>query len=258
MTPSNKPVSYRPFLAISIVILLAAVIWSVAFRHPKPKIQQSHQQPAKTTNETPAIEPLPEPTLTATPQPAISENKSQLKNNHKSQPEPPVIESEAQIKAAPTITLSEVVRGARTWQPAFQNWYGKSAPDFTLPDIAGKNHTLSDYRGRNVMIVFWATWCNPCLREIPHLVELRNTIGNDKLAILAISNEEPYRVRHFSDKQNINYTVLLAAKSLPSPFSNVNAIPCSFFIQPDGKIKLATVGLLSLAPMKAIIHAEGR
>ncbi len=159
-------------------------------------------------------------------------------------------------------TLAEIVARARYWGPEYIPWYGKEAPDFTLTDLDGKQHRLSDYRGKNVMLIFWATWCKPCIIEIPHLVELRHIIGEDKLAMLAISHIGPMNseqiIRSFAEEHNdINYTVIAANPAdLPTPFSQINAIPSSFFITPAGKIKLATVGLLTLPDMKAIIEAE--
>jgi len=152
--------------------------------------------------------------------------------------------------------LIDVVRTARTWGMAFTNWYGQTAPDFNLTDINGKNHTLSDYRGRDVMVVFWATWCGPCRYEIPHLMQLRRTTSEDNLAILAISREDPKLVKYFAERQNLNYTVLHNTEGMPAPYNTVNSIPSSFFIDSQGKIKLATAGVLTLNDMQAILRAR--
>jgi len=151
--------------------------------------------------------------------------------------------------------LDEVIKAARTWRPGYQNWYGKPAPDFALTDIAGKEHKLSDYKGKNVMIIFWATWCGPCLREIPDLIELRKAVGDDNLAMLAVSNEGLDLVKKFVAQAKINYTVLIDTGALPEPYNTIRAIPSSFFIDQQGKIKLATTGLLSLNEIKAILAA---
>lgn len=151
--------------------------------------------------------------------------------------------------------LNEVIWAARTWRPRYQSWYGKPAPDFALTDLADKEHKLSDYKGKNIIIIFWATWCGPCLREIPDLIELRKTVGDDNLAMLAISNEGTNLVKKFVTQAKINYTVLLDRDTLPEPYNTINAIPCSFFIDRQGKIKLATSGLLSLKEIKAILAA---
>jgi peroxiredoxin len=145
----------------------------------------------------------------------------------------------------------------KTWDVAFASSFGKDATDFSVNDITGKAHKLSDYRGRNVVVVFWATWCPACNLEIPHLIELRKMLAEDKLAILAISNEEPEHLKHFVESKGINYTVAsLGDNPLPELFANVISIPTSFFIDPEGKIKFAAVGLVPLADAKVIMNIE--
>ena len=92
--------------------------------------------------------------------------------------------------------------------------------------------------------------------EIPHLKKLRNDISKNELAMLAFSNEDPAKVKKFAEAQDLNYTVLTDASVLSRPYSEVNAIPSSFFINPDGTIKLATMGLISLQEINAILNAE--
>ena len=153
--------------------------------------------------------------------------------------------------------LKDIIRARRTWDPSFKSWYGQQAPQFTMTDIYGKEHKLSDYRGKNVILIFWATWCGPCRIELPHLIALRDSIGPDKLAMLAISNENSSLLRTFAKKVKINYTVIShPTRSLPSPFSRVTSIPSSFFITPEGKIKLATEGMISLGETRAILQAR--
>ena len=145
----------------------------------------------------------------------------------------------------------------KTWDAAFTSSFGKDAPDFSVNDIVGKTHKLSDYRGRNVMVVFWATWCPACNLEVPHLIELRKMLAEDKLAILAISNEEPGHLKHFAESKGINYTVASLTQSpLPVPFANVTSIPTNFFIDPEGKIKFAAIGMVPLADANAIMNIE--
>jgi peroxiredoxin len=207
--------------AVSAIILTGVVIWAVVKKQPAENIQAEHQHQH---NHEHLFEPLTEST----------DNDSQ-----------------------PKMSLNDIVRAARVWGPIYTSWYGKTAPDFTLTDISGKQHRLSDYRGKNVMIIFWATWCRPCLIEIPHLIALRNIINEDKLAMLAISNEHSALVKKFVENKKMNYTVFSSnTRAMPSPFNQIRGIPCSFFIEPNGKIKLATAGTLSLGEMKAILQAD--
>jgi len=164
--------------------------------------------------------------------------------------------------APPKLAIHDIINRRRGWGPAFTSWYGKESPDFTVTDLNGKKHTLSEYRGKNVMLIFWATWCPPCIAEIPHLIELRKQIGEDKLVMLAISYIDPRNsteaVRKFvTANPVISYSVTSTdSATMPRPYNLINSIPSSFFIAPDGKIKLATEGMTSLPQMKAIIEAE--
>ncbi|MHC4433474.1 MAG: TlpA family protein disulfide reductase [Planctomycetota bacterium] len=152
--------------------------------------------------------------------------------------------------------LDDVIEARRTWNVAFAEWSGKEAPDFTVSDIEGVRHRLSDYRGRDVLVVFWATWCPACKMEIPHLNELRETFEEGELAILAISNETAEDLKQFATSASIDYSVVsLGAAGLSSPFADVRSIPTTFFIDRDGLIKLAAEGLVSADESKAILRA---
>ena len=161
-----------------------------------------------------------------------------------------------EVETVKKANLSDIIKAARTWRPGYQSWYGKPVPDFMLTDLAGKEHKLSDYKGKNVLIIFWATWCGPCRMEIPALIELRKTVSEDNLAMLAISNESPALVKRFVEQAKMNYTILIDRGALPGPYNTISAIPSGFFIDRQGKMKLATTGLVSLDEIKAILDAE--
>ncbi len=153
--------------------------------------------------------------------------------------------------------LEDIVKSRKTWDVAFTSSFGKNAPDFTVTDIEGRTRKLSDYHGRDVLVVFWATWCPACNLEIPHLIELRNMLAQERLAILAISNEAPEVLKRFAAAKNIDYAVaFLGSSTLPEPFANITSIPTTFFIDHNGRIKLAAEGLISLEDAQAIILAE--
>ena len=152
--------------------------------------------------------------------------------------------------------IEEIIARRNSWNPILANFYGKEMPDFKVEDINGKTHSLKDYRGKNVLVVMWATWCLPCLEEIPHLTALREIMPVDKLAILAISNEPVSTVKATAQSRNINYTVISNQGTLPEPFSSIRGYPSAFFIRPDGILKLVIEGGSTLGEMKAIILAE--
>jgi len=228
MLRNDKKTAYRQLLLFLIMIFAAIVIYPGCKKKNAEEIQ-----PEQLPSESLQSQPFPE------------------------RPARPSRESATGSK----ITLNGVIRRARTWGPAYLSWHGKNAPDFTLPDTTGKQHTLSSYRGKNVMITFWATWCPPCQMEIPHLKELRRTIGEDKLIMLAITNEKPDMIKKFTDRNRLNYTVLLENNDMPEPFGfnrvyRTSGVPSSFFIDPQGRIKLATTGLIPINNIKAILQAE--
>jgi peroxiredoxin len=156
---------------------------------------------------------------------------------------------------ATNTNLEDIINSRKTWNTSFRSWAGKTAHDFAVTDIDGNQHKLSDYKGKNVMVVFWATWCPACNIEIPHLIDLRKTYGEDKLAILAISNEPAGLLKQFATEKGINYKLTTPRNSpLPPPFADVRAIPTTFFIDKNGTIKLAAEGLVSLEESKAILE----
>lgn len=171
--------------------------------------------------------------------------------------------TEPQQQQTTGLSLNDVIKFRRGWDTTFKSWYGKMAPDFNLADITGKQHKLSDYRGKNVMLVFWATWCGPCIMEMPSLIELRKTTDEDKLAMLAISYittmppNTTERVKSMVEQRKLNYTVIsVDVSEVSAPYNQVRGIPSSIFIDPEGKIKLATVGVLPLDAIKAILQAK--
>jgi len=155
------------------------------------------------------------------------------------------------------LIFTTIKRQPSSGADSFSQWFGQEAPDFTVTDIEGNKHSIKDYRGKNLMVIFWATWCPPCRAEIPHLIELRKEVSEDNLAIIAISSEELDKVKNFANAQKLNYTVATMENSyLPRPFSEIRAIPASFFINPDGKIKTVVIKSLTLKQIKSILNAK--
>jgi thiol-disulfide isomerase/thioredoxin len=124
--------------------------------------------------------------------------------------------------------------------------------DFTFTDIKGNKHNLSDYRGKKVMIIFWATWCPPCKAEIPDLITLRKKYTEDQLAMIAISDEPLSVVKPFVQANKMNYTIVATDSSkLPAPLNKVEFIPTSFYLDSNGEIKGRVEGLNTLGQIEA-------
>ena len=112
------------------------------------------------------------------------------------------------------------------------------APDFSALDIYGKQTvTLSAYRGKVVLINFWATWCPPCRQEIPDLVALQKE-NADKLVIIGISldQEGPQVVQDFAQKNGITYPMIMATEKVVGDYGGISAIPTSFVLDKSGNV----------------------
>jgi len=119
------------------------------------------------------------------------------------------------------------------------------APDFTLESLDGKSMTLSDLRGKAVLLNFWATWCGPCKIETPWLVELQNQYGSQGLQVVGVAMDDSGKdeIAKFAKDMGVNYPVLLGKEAVGDAYGGVPALPESFFIGRDGKIVDKIIGL---------------
>jgi cytochrome c biogenesis protein CcmG/thiol:disulfide interchange protein DsbE len=152
--------------------------------------------------------------------------------------------------------LLEIVQQRGTWNPILTSWYGKEASDFSFTDITGVKSKLSDYRGREVIVHYWTTWCPACKTQKPDLIKLRGLVDKTDLKIIAISNEDESKLKKEASRYGINYTLTSIPGRQPAPFSHINAIPASFFIDKQGVIKIIGQGAISLAEMQAVLQVE--
>jgi len=121
------------------------------------------------------------------------------------------------------------------------------APDFILKDIEGRDVRLSQYRGKVVLLEFWATWCPPCKATIPELVAVQNKFRDRGFALLGVSVDEDLdlakKLSKFSKEHRINYSVLLGNEKVHRAY-HVGSIPASFLIDKEGRIINAYTGYL--------------
>jgi peroxiredoxin len=111
-----------------------------------------------------------------------------------------------------------------------------AAPAFTLTDLNGKSVSLADFRGKVVILDFWATWCPPCKKEIPDFIELQKIYGSKGLQVVGIALDEPYKVSAFVQNNGVNYTVLLGNDAITAKYGGIEGIPTTFVIDRKGKI----------------------
>ncbi len=156
-----------------------------------------------------------------------------------------------------TVTLMLVV-GRRAAQnrgvsgPALtgRNPEGSMAPDFALKSTDGRTVRLSDYRGKAVLLNFWATWCPPCKIEMPWFVDLQKQYGAEGLQVIGVAmdddaDKESAKIGQFAQSMNLNYVVLLGNEKVGDAYGGVEGLPTTFYIGRDGKIVAAVSGLVS-------------
>jgi thiol-disulfide isomerase/thioredoxin len=128
------------------------------------------------------------------------------------------------------------------------------ADEFSVADTAGKTHSLAAYKGQWVLVNFWATWCPPCLEEIPDFAELYTARKKDLLVIgIAIDFDDKAQVFEFAEKQGMNYPLVLGDEKVTAQFGKINVLPTSFLFDPKGKKVLKRVGPLTRAELEKLI-----
>jgi cytochrome c biogenesis protein CcmG/thiol:disulfide interchange protein DsbE len=123
---------------------------------------------------------------------------------------------------------------------------GRQAPDFELATLDGRKVKLSDYRGKAVILNFWATWCGPCRIEMPWFVDLQKEYAKDGLTILgvAMDDSDPQKIAQFASEMGVNYPVLLGTDKVSEQYGNVEYLPTTFYINREGEIVGKSAGLM--------------
>jgi len=129
------------------------------------------------------------------------------------------------------------------------------APDFSLEALDGKTTRLSDFRGKAVLLNFWATWCGPCKIEMPWFVDFQNQYGSQGLQIVGVAMDDASKedIAKFAKDMGVNYPVLIGKEAVGDEYGGVPALPETFLIARDGKIMDKIIGLRGKAEIEDAI-----
>ncbi|HEY9132456.1 MAG TPA: TlpA disulfide reductase family protein [Dyella sp.] len=125
---------------------------------------------------------------------------------------------------------------------------GEVRPDLILTDIDGKPHALSSFRARRVLLNFWASWCGPCLDEMPALARIQEKFGEKELIVVGIAMDDPAQVRSFLAQHPVPYPILMGQLESPSTSLRLGdtgeVLPFSVLLDADGRILATRRGAL--------------
>ncbi len=131
------------------------------------------------------------------------------------------------------------------------------APEFTLKDSQGRPVNLSDFKGKVVLLNFWATWCGPCKIEIPWFIDFEKRYKDKGFAVVGISMDEDgwEAVKPYLEEKKINYRVMIGSDALADLYGGVQSLPTSFMVDQQGRIASVHVGLVSKSTYEnEIVH----
>ena len=128
----------------------------------------------------------------------------------------------------------------------------KKAADFSLKSADGKSYELKKYRGKVVIVNFWATWCGPCRKEIPDFIEAYKKYKDKGLVIIGISVDKDgwSAVPPFIEESKINYPIVLANEQVVETYGGIEAIPSTFIVDKNGYIADQHIGMMSLKELE--------
>jgi thiol-disulfide isomerase/thioredoxin len=173
------------------------------------------------------------------------------------------------MKKSLIFALAMIIAGAAGY--GVQTWLHKDktveatlsipSPDFFANDLNDKTRSIKEWRGKVVLLNFWATWCGPCIKEIPELIKLQKTYGAQGLQVVGVAVDNKQAVSQFAAEHGMNYPLLIGgsdAIELSKRYGNKQGVlPFSAFINREGEIKLITQGAIKPEKAKLILAQLG-
>ncbi len=163
---------------------------------------------------------------------------------------------QAQDHAASQMTLlPDSATQSESTTPKLQ---GKSAPGFTLVNLDGKRVSLADFKGKPVLVNFWATWCGPCKLEMPWFQEFNQKYAGQGLVVLGLAADDAGKtvIASTAKKSGVTYPILLADDKVEQAYGGVDYLPETFYVDRSGKVMLETAGITSEGGGKDEIEAN--
>jgi thiol-disulfide isomerase/thioredoxin len=133
-----------------------------------------------------------------------------------------------------------------------------AADDFILKDTTGTKHTLSQYKGKWVIVNYWATWCPPCLEEVPDLVAMYDKHRNKNVMVfgVAFDYESSQDVAHYVDDMLMSYPIVLGDDAVRQQIGNSEVLPTTYIYNPQGRLIKTKRGIVTKKYLEAIISGE--
>ena len=130
------------------------------------------------------------------------------------------------------------------------------APAFTVRGLDGRNMRLSDFKGKAVVLDFWATWCGPCRASMPHLSEMQGRYSSQGLVVLGLSvdDADPQTVRRFADRLGVKFRLAMADEKVLDLYGPIRSIPMTYFINRRGEVTRRVVGYIDRETLESYVR----
>lgn len=139
------------------------------------------------------------------------------------------------------LCFASQLAGADEWKP----WKGGKRPPLALNDLQGNARSLDQFKGKVLVVNFWATWCEPCIEEMPSLQRFRDRAPSGKVEVIGVNlGEGEARIKGFTERTGVSFPVLLDRDGIAKKDWKVNGVPATFVIDGRGRIRYTYVGVL--------------